>query len=186
MTNACDLPKRLSRETVFESEYLNLHIDRVRQPNGFVIERFHFVEYPRPAVGVVVEDELGRVVLVRVPRYTINSCSWSIPAGGVDDGEDPLIAAKREVHEETGFESSEHRLVYSYYPQDGSSNKHFLIVFCRAGEQTGTFDPDEISEVGWFTRDEVEQLIDRGELEDGLGLTALLMWLRESGCLSLS
>ena len=53
MTNACDLPQRLSRETVFESEYLNLHIDRVRQPNGFVIERFHFVEYPRPAVGVV-------------------------------------------------------------------------------------------------------------------------------------
>ncbi len=180
MTDACDLPQRLSRETILESEYLNLHIDRVRQPNGFVIERFHYVEYPRPAVGVVVEDELGRVVLVRVPRYTINSCTWSVPAGGVDEGEDTLLAAEREAREETGFESSEHRLIYSYYPQAGSSNKHFLVVFCKAGEQTGTFDPDEISEVGWFTRDEIERMIDLGEIEDGLGLTALLMWLRES------
>lgn len=180
MTDACDLPQRLSRETILESEYLNLHIDRVRQPNGFVIERFHYVEYPRPAVGVVVEDELGRVVLVRVPRYTMNSCTWSVPAGGVDEGEDPLLAAKREAREETGFESSEHRLIYSYYPQAGSSNKHFLVVFCKAGERTGTFDPDEISEVSWFTRDEIERMIDLGEIEDGLGLTALLMWLRES------
>lgn len=180
MTDACDLPQRLSRETILESEYLNLHIDRVRQPNGFVIERFHYVEYPRPAVGVVVEDELGRVVLVRVPRYTMNSCTWSVPAGGVDEGEDALLAAKREAREETGFESSEHRLIYSYYPQAGSSNKHFLVVFCKARERTGTFDPDEISEVGWFTRDEIERMIDLGEIEDGLGLTALLMWLRES------
>ena len=180
MTDACDLPQRLSRETILESEYLNLYIDRVRQPNGFVIERFHYVEYPRPAVGVVVEDELGRVVLVRVPRYTMNSCTWSVPAGGVDEREDTLLASKREAREETGFESSEHRLVYSYYPQAGSSNKHFLIVFCKAGERTGTFDPDEISEVGWFTRDEIERMIDLGEIEDGLGLTALLMWLRES------
>jgi ADP-ribose pyrophosphatase len=182
MTNACDLPQRLSREPVFESEYLTLHIDRVRQPNGFVIERFHYVEDPHPAVGVVVEDELGRVVLVRVPRYTNNSCSWTVPAGGVDTGEDPLLAAKREVREETGFESSEHRLVYSYYPQLGSSNKHFLIVFCKAGAQTGEFDPDEIREVAWFTRDEIEGMINRGEIEDGCGFTALLMWLRESAC----
>lgn len=173
-----EMPQRLSRETIFTSEYLNLHIDRVQQPNGFVIERFHYVDYPRPAVGAVVEDRQGRVVLVRVPRYTINTCSWTIPAGGVDEGESPLIAAQREVREETGFESSEHRLVYSYFPQDGSSNKKFMIVFCKAGIETGVFDANEISEVRWFNRGEIEALIDSGELEDGFGLTALLLWLR--------
>lgn len=175
-----DLPVRLERRTVFESEYLSLHLDRVRQPNGFIIERFHFVEYPGPAVGVVVEDEDGRVVLVRVPRYTVNTCSWSVPAGGVDRGEEVLISAQREVREETGFESHEHRLVYSYFPQDGSSNKQFHLVHCKAGAQTGTFDPDEISEVRWFSRGEIEAMIDRHEIEDGLGLTALLLWLRQS------
>ena len=54
----------------------------------------------------------------------------------------------------------------------------FQVVFCRAGERTGSFDPNEIREVGWFSRDEVEVLIDRGEMQDGLGLTALLLWLR--------
>ena len=172
------LPECLSRETIFESDYLRLHIDRVRQPNGFIIERFHNVEYPHPAVGVVVENDQGQVVLCRVPRYTSMTCEWSVPAGGVDGGEDALEAARREVWEETGYKSFNHRLVYTYYPQQGSSNKLFQVVFCRAGERTGSFDPNEISEVGWFSRDEVEALIDRGEMQDGLGLTALLLWLR--------
>jgi len=175
-----DLPVRLGRETVFESNYMNLHLDRVRQPNGAVIERFHFVEYPGPAVGVIAENKLGQVVLCRVPRYTTNTCHWSVPAGGVEKGEDPLAAARREAWEETGYESFDHRLVYSYFPQQGSSNKQFLIVFCKVGEKTGQPDPDEISEVRWFNRQEVEGLIDRGELDDGLGLTALLLWLRRT------
>lgn len=180
MIENADLPVRLRRETVFESEYLNLHLDRVRQPNGAIIEQFHFVEYPGAAAGVVVENESGQVVLCRVPRYTTNTCNWSVPAGGVEKGEDALVAARRETWEETGFESYNHRLVYSYFPQQGSSNKQFQIVFCKAAEQTGQPDPDEISEVRWFTRQEVEGLIERGELDDGLGLTALLLWLRKS------
>lgn len=178
MSDDNQLPVRLSRETIFESEYLRLHLDRVRQPNGFIIERFHNVEYPHPAVGVVVENEKGQVVLCRVPRYTSMTCEWSVPAGGVDKGEDVLEAARREVWEETGFASFNRRLVYSYYPQQGSSNKLFHVVFCQAGEHTGSFDPNEISEVGWFSRGEVEGLIDKGEMQDGLGLTALLLWLR--------
>lgn len=178
MNEKYDLPVRLGRETVFESDYLKLHLDRVRQPNGAIIESFHYVEYPRAAVGVVVENELRQVVLCRVPRYTTNTCNWSVPAGGVEEEEDVLVAARREAWEETGHESSDHRLVCSYYPQQGSSNKQFQIVFCKLGEKTGQPDPDEISEVRWFTRQEVEGLIDRGELDDGLGLTALLLWLR--------
>ena len=181
MSDNNQLPVRLSRETIFESEYLRLHLDRVRQPNGFIIERFHNVEYPHPAVGVGGENEKGQVVLCRVPRYTSMTCEWSVPAGGVEKGEDALVSARREVWEETGFESFDHRLVYTYYPQQGSSNKLFQVVFCRAGERTGSFDPNEISEVGWFSRGEVEALIDGGEMQDGLGLTALLLWLRMNG-----
>lgn len=180
MSDKNNLPVRLERETIFKSDYMSLHIDRVQQPNGAIIERFHFVDYPRPAVGMVVENEQEQVVLCRVPRYTSNTCNWSIPAGGIDPGEDALVSAQREVREETGFESTEHRLVYSYYPQQGSSNKQFQIVFCKAGDQIGQPDPDEISEVRWFTRQEVEGLIERQEMNDGLGLTALLLWLRQA------
>ena len=153
MSDKNNLPVRLERETIFKSDYMSLHIDRVQQPNGAIIERFHFVDYPRPAVGMVVENE---------------------------QGEDALVSAQREVREETGFESTEHRLVYSYYPQQGSSNKQFQIVFCTAGKQIGQPDPDEISEVRWFTRQEVEGLLERQEMNDGLGLTALLLWLRQA------
>ena len=178
MEKQTDLPERLARETLFESSYLKLHRDRVRQPDGSIIEDFHMVDYPTSAVGAVVENDKGEVVLCRVPRYTTMTNHWSIPAGGIEIGESPLEAAKREVWEESGFDSSDHRLIYTYYPQQGSSNKQFHIVFCKAGLETGHFDPAEISEVRWFSRDEIESLIASNQLDDGLGLTALLFWLR--------
>ncbi len=173
-----DLPERLARKTVYQSPYLKLHLDRVRQPDGTIIEDFHMVDYPTSAVGAVVENDKGEVVLCRVPRHTTLTNHWSVPAGGIEAGESPLEAAKREVWEESGFDSSDHRLIYSYYPQQGSSNKQFHIVFCKAGLETGHFDPAEISEVRWFSRDEIEELIASNQLDDGLGLTALLFWLR--------
>nr|MBP7213479.1 NUDIX hydrolase [Anaerolineaceae bacterium] len=90
-----DLPERLARKTVYQSPYLKLHLDRVRQPDGTIIEDFHMVDYPTSAVGAVVENEKGEVVLCRVPRHTTLTNHWSVPAGGIEAGESPLEAAKR-------------------------------------------------------------------------------------------
>jgi ADP-ribose pyrophosphatase len=175
-----DLPERLGRKTVYDSSWLKLHLDKVRQPDGTIIDDFHLVDYPIAAVGAVVQNEEGKLVLCRVPRYTTMTNHWTVPAGGVEPGESPTEAARREVWEETGYDSTDHDLVYSFFPQQGSSNKQFHIVFCKAAKQTGKFDPAEISEVRLFSRNEVEELIDSGELDDGLGLTALLLWLRKN------
>lgn len=174
-------PFRLARTTVYESPWVNLYLDTVSFPNGRVIEKFHLLDYPNPAVMVVVENTIGQVLFVRICRYTTGQTNWEIPAGGVEPGEDPLTAARREVLEETGYSLRSLRLVHSYYPQNGIGNKVFHVLFGTAGERQQTLDDGEVSGVCWFSRAAVEQKLDQGEITDGGSLVALLLWLRWQG-----
>jgi len=96
----------------------------------------------------------------------------------VEANESAIEAGQREVVEETGYRTTDHRRVHSYYPMSGIANKVVHIVHCRAVECVGGFDRDEISEVCWFSKEEVWRMIERGEMTDGLSLVALLLCLR--------
>ena len=96
----------------FESRLL-----KAGEPERLVCSRCGFVFYldPKVAVGTIIRDEAGDIVLVRraiEPGYG----RWVFPGGFVDRGEEVLAAAIREAREETGLEIRIERLinVYSY------------------------------------------------------------------------
>jgi ADP-ribose pyrophosphatase len=171
-------PERLSRNTVYESPWVNLYLDKVKFPNGLVIEKYHLLDFPRAAVTMIAENDLGSVILARISRYTTGLTEWELPAGGVKIGETEIEAAKREVLEETGYTSEDHQLIYSYYPMNGSANKLFHVVYCKAIERVQEFDPNEVIGTRWFTKGEVQQMIKDKAISDGFSLTALLLWLQ--------
>ena len=171
-------PKRLARRTIYESKWINLHVDKVEMPGGRVVEDMHVLDYPSEGVGVVVVDDEERILLEYAYRYHTGNDGWEIPAGGVDEGESVLEAGRREVLEETGYETKDHKLVYTYNPSNGSSNQILNVVFCRAVRSPPrSFDANEVREVKWFTKDEVKKLIESKEIVDGLALIGLLLFL---------
>jgi NADH pyrophosphatase NudC (nudix superfamily) len=61
---------------------------------------------------------------------------------------------------------------------NGSANKLFHVVSCKALELKQEFDTNEVSETRWFTREEIKKMIKDKVIKDGFTLTALLLWLQ--------
>ena len=168
-------PQRLSRSTIYESEWISLHADKVEYPDGRIIEKLHVLDYPKEAVGVIVVDDRGKILLEYAYRYHTGVDGWEIPAGGIDGSESIIEAAERETLEETGYKSKDHEVMYTYNPSNGSSNQVFHIVVCKAFGEQGKFDKNEVRETKWFTIAEVKEMVREKGIVDGYTLSALLL-----------
>ena len=170
-------PKRLSRTVIYENPWVNLYVDKVQFPDGRIIEKHHLLDFEKEAVAVLVENAQSQILLVHAYRYTTDTIEWEIPAGVVEDGESILEAAEREVCEESGYETINHELIYTYYPMNGISNQVFHIVRCQAAEKTGDFDRNEVKEFKWVSRQEIQEMVKDKLVKDGFSLAALLLYL---------
>lgn len=169
------LPKRLERTVIYENPWVNLYVDKVLFPDGRVIEKHHFLHYDSEAVGVIIENDRGEILLINAYRYVTNSTGWEIPAGGVENSETPLVAAKREVLEETGYNVTEPKFIYSYNPSNGMSDEVVNIVRCKAINNIDKFDKNEVKEFKWFPVGKIKEMIRKNEIKCGLSLLGLLL-----------
>jgi len=107
---------------------------------------------------------------------------WEIPAGRVDEGENPEDAAVRETTEETGWRPRGVTPLLSYYPAIGSSDLRFhlfrVVAADRIGEPVDTW---EAERVDWLPLADVRRAIRGGEVSSGMTLTGLLYHFAEVG-----
>jgi ADP-ribose pyrophosphatase YjhB (NUDIX family) len=109
---------------------------------------------PKVAVGAVVGDDQGRLLLVK----RADSGIWLYPTGWADVGYSPAEVVRKEVHEETGIECEVERLiaVFDGMRQGFSRIPLYSLVFlCRATGGTLAAHPLECADVGWFGPDEL-------------------------------
>jgi ADP-ribose pyrophosphatase len=152
---------------------------KVTRPDGSTTPYFT-IDFPRPSVGVVVR-RAEHFLLIRQYRFIVGEYVWAIPSGGVEPGEDPSIAAAREMEEETGYRTRKPlRHLFGYYPSYGCGNQRFELYLADDPIQVKeTVDPQEVMSTRWFSRDELVAMIARNQIVDGLSLTPLLALLLE-------
>ena len=93
----------LSTRHPHRDAFIEVAVDRVVQPDGEPGQ--YATVRMKPGVTILPIDDDGRVHLVRQFRYALGAESLEAPAGGIDEGEEPLDAAKRELKEEMGIEA---------------------------------------------------------------------------------
>ena len=97
--------RRVSSKTIFEGRIIKVTLDQAELPNGKLAAR-EVVEHPG-GVAVLALEEDNTTYLVKQFRYPIQQLLLELPAGKLDGPEDHLLAAKRELSEETGLEAAE-------------------------------------------------------------------------------
>jgi ADP-ribose pyrophosphatase len=97
--------KRLSREELLRGGFLHVVRDTVQLPDGKQATR-EFVLHPGAVMAVPMLDD-GRLVLERQYRHPVGRVMIEFPAGKLEAGEDPLLCARRELLEETGYTARE-------------------------------------------------------------------------------
>ncbi len=173
--STAEQPKRLNRQVIYQSHYVNLFVDQVRFPNGVVINQHHLLDFERGAVMAIVQDQAGKYLMVNQCRYTTGRSEWEFPAGAMEDGEEVIQAARREILEETGYQVRDPVVLYSFNPMVGLANKVNHVVRCQADGSPGSYDTQEISAVAWFKEEQICAMIRSGEMKDGYCLTAFLL-----------
>lgn len=119
----------LSSRPVFESDYISVYQDKLKCPNGNIVGSFFTVKRKDAAYIVALTAE-KEVIIVRQYKNGAKDLVYEIPAGFVEENENPQATAERELLEETGFKGSKTLYLGSYLPNmggSGSYNHYFLI-----------------------------------------------------------
>ena len=174
MNNGMELTeKTLSREDLFTGRVVSLHVDTVELPNGATSVR-EVVEHV-DGVAVLPLDGDNNVLTVTQYRYVFRKPMLEIPAGKLDEGEDPRAGALRELREETGAvpETLEHLGNIVLSPGCFGETLHlYLARGLHMGEQH--LDEDEFLNVDRVPFHELLERCMSGEIEDAKTVTAVL------------
>jgi ADP-ribose pyrophosphatase len=166
------------REQIYDSPWCGLRRDEVVLPNGNPQE-YHVFEISN-AVAVVPITRAGEFVLVGQYRYTHGATQWEVPAGRLEDGEDPQVGALRELREETGYAPGSVVELPGFYPTGGIS-AHYAHAFCALDcEVVGELQLEDSEQliVRTFPREQVEGLLDAGRFADGFTALTIAYALR--------
>ena len=178
-------------EHVIKDEWIDLRRSSWRLPDGSVFEPFYSYSR-RDFVVVVASDTEGNYLCVRQFRHGIKQVTTEFPAGGIErkdsdsswqdvSMEDALLAAKRELREETGYESDEWKYLLSV-PSNASlaDNYAHLFVARNCRKVTGQeLDVTEFLNVIKLPARKIEEMIDGGQFQQAIHITAWLLALRE-------
>ncbi len=170
--------KTIHLETAFRGKLVQVDVLDVELDCGKRAIR-EIIKHPGAAVILAqLPDE--RFVLVRQYRKAIETALLEAVAGTLDPGESPETCARRELTEETGYTAESLHDLGVIYPAPGYSEERLYVYYAKLSPERGPMRPDddERLEVECFSTDELESMMERGEICDAKTLAAWTLYRR--------
>lgn len=174
--------KRLSSERLMQTPYFNVRSDRLRLPDGAVKEKYYVLERPDAAIVFPLTAD-GEVVMVRQYRPPLERMELGLPAGLVEPGEEPLVAARRELAEETGYAGGGWEPLGALASSPSLKDNWAYLFLARGVEASEELQPDEFErlELVRVPLDEVPGMVLAGEVVSSSGVAAVMLALDRLG-----
>ncbi len=134
--------------------------------------------YMDPGKGVVMVPVIsGKVLLERQYRAPLKKWIYELPAGRLEKGESSAIAAKRELLEETGYEATSAKYLFSSYSSPGITIEQ-LPVFLMTGlkKRKSYLDRDEVIKTKLYSVKELLKMVKNNKINDGKTIEGILFY----------
>ncbi|MEU7835398.1 MULTISPECIES: NUDIX hydrolase [unclassified Nonomuraea] len=167
-----------SEEPLYTDRWLDVRVADVELPDGRHLD--HRLIRTASGAGAVVTDDQGRVLLIWRHRFITDTWGWEIPTGRIEEGEEPIVAAAREVEEETGWRPGPLRPLLYTQPSNGISDSAQHVFRADGARHIGPpAEPWEAERIEWVPLTDVRRLIDKRGIVCGTTMNALLYLLIE-------
>ncbi len=162
-------------ETKYDNPWIEVIEHQVINPGGGkgIYGKVHF---KNQAVGIIAIDEYRNTWLVGQHRFTLDQFSWEIPEGGAPLDEDILIAAKRELKEETGLEAESWEMIMTMHTSNSVTDEVAYIFLAKDLTQ-GSSQLEETEsdlEVKKIPFKEVVNMVMNGQITDSMSVAGIL------------
>jgi ADP-ribose pyrophosphatase len=160
------------RRTLYKGRVVNLGLESIVLPNDELMA-LEMVRHPGGAVILAIDDD-ENLCLIKQFRHAADGWIWELPAGILEPGEQPQLAAIRELREETGCEAETWDVLGDMFTSPGFCDEK-LYTFLARNISTGESSPDhdEFIEVHWLPLAKVETMIAEGTLNDAKSIVAI-------------
>ena len=170
------IEKTLSSQLIFDGRAVKLRVDTVQMADGRQTTR-EIVDHS-DCIAVVAIDADNNALLVKQFRKPVEKELLEIPAGGINPGEDPEAAVRRELREETGYLPQKLERLGGFYSAPGycSEYLHLYLATDLIPSQLFAEDTEEISLVR-VPMAQILSLIASGSICDAKSIAGLLTYL---------
>ncbi|GAC1653658.1 MAG: NUDIX hydrolase [Gemmatimonadaceae bacterium] len=170
---------RYASRRIHTGKVINLDLDEVHFPDGSIGE-LEIIRHPGAAAIVpFLGDPRGaadpQLLLIRQYRYAADGFIYEVPAGRLNEGEEPVACARRELREETGCTAVRMEFLYTMFTTPGFTDEkiHVFMASELTRGATGR-EADEFMETVPVTLSSALAMIERGEINDAKTALAIL------------
>ena len=167
--------ERIGRKLIHKGKIVDFYEDTMKLPDGRTAE-WDFLMH-KGAAAIVPVDEDGKIVMVRQYRNACERYTLEIPAGGLNPEEDRMVAAARELEEETGYKAENVKHLLDLYTTVAFCNELISIYYTEEIYPSKQhLDEDEFVEVERHSVEDLVQMILNGTIQDAKTIAAILAY----------